>query len=723
MASARPPLTSATLFLLGVAAGVLPLEAASAQSGNDPSENETSEYADDEIVVSALKREQRLQEVPSPISVIGGGQLEAAGIDNLVDITRVTTGLVYNKNGAFAQPTIRGIGTRSSGAGDSSNVAVYVDGVYLSAQQGGFTDFNNIDRVEVLKGPQGTLFGRNATGGAISIVTRTPKFDPAIEGTLAYASYSRVTGKLYATAGLSETVAMDVALLFDKDDGFTRDILSNARLRQVNNRGVRSKLRWEASDSTSITVAGDYGRYRSNQGFAYTPLNRNAATLRTEPATAIAGVARDEVALSFVPVVSAKQYGGSLTIEHDDGGIAFTSISSYRKVDAYDELDTDATQLDRTRLQIVAPTETITQEIFAASPDQGLFTWVGGLFFLTETADRDPTRTTVRTAAGVTSQSDTTASSKTLALAPYAEVTLNASEQLKIIGGVRYSYEQKKLRNGRNGIPQVDATADFRNLDYRATLQYQPDRDLNLYLTRSTGFKSGVFNASAFDGIPVRPEKVRAWELGVKSTLGGVAVNADVFQYDYDDIQINRSVNPLTGQTLLQNAASARIRGAELEIQGQLGGGLRANAGVTYLDGRYRNFPDASVLTPIPGGGNASVSFNANGLPTMRTPEWTIVLGLNYGTDLFGGTLDIGGTAYHSSQFSWEPSNRVRQPAYTLFQAQMSWTAPGDRYSIAIYGENLSNDTYYENVAISSGGDFATYAAPRRVGVRLGFRL
>lgn len=677
-----------------------------------------------DIVVTAQKREQRLQDVPTPISVLTATQLERSGITNVSDLTRVTPGLEFNKNGAFAQPTIRGIGTRSTSAGDSSSVAMYVDGVYMSAQQGGFTDFNNVERIEVLKGPQGTLFGRNATGGAISVITRKPSETAALDASLAYESYDRVTAKAYVTGGITDNLAADTAVFFDKDRGFVRDMVTGAHLRDMDNWGARSKLLWEPSSALTFTLAGDYSRYRSNQGLGYSGIDGNVAGLRTEPLTAIAGERRGEVALSFLPEIDSQQWGVSLTSNLRLDDVTLTSITAYRSVLGKALADLDATNLPRTRYLLRAPTNTFTQEIYGTTTGSDFFELTGGVFLLSETAKRSPNLTTSLSAAGVTSTSEINVDASTFAVAPYGEATFHLSDVWSVIAGGRYSYERRKLDNSLNGVPEVvDAKASFGNFNYRATLQYKPSNHFMAYATASSGFKSGVFNTTAFDGTAVKPEKVQAYEVGAKSTFAGITIDGDVFYYDYKDIQVTIGLDPRTGQTGLQNAAAAHIKGAELEAQGRLFRGLTANLGVSYVHGRYVDFPLAQVLVPIPGGGNRSITFDASGLPMVRSPDWTLTGGLAYTASLWGGTLDLGSSVYYSSSFSWEPAARVIQKSYALLHANIGWTAPGGRYTVTVYGDNLTNVTYFENTTINTTGDLATYGMPRRFGVRLNVAL
>ena len=707
-------------WLLFTVAVLLPSAAAAqdappAGAAADTQEQSSSDDSAGEIIVTAAKREQRLQDVPAVIAVTTGAQLEAQGITNLTELTRVTPGLVFNRNGAFAQPTIRGIGTRSTSVGDSSSVATYIDGVYLSDQRGGFSDFNNIERVEVLKGPQGTLFGRNATGGAISIVTRDPTQDFQFDGSLAYGSYNRITAKAYATGGVTDNLAADVSLFFDRDDGFVRDIVTGQRYRDMDNWGARSKLRWDPSDQLALTLSGDYAVYKTNAGYAYTVLNRNVANA----AIAVFGQRRGDVAQSFLSEFEAKQTGANLKAVYTGDALSLTSITAYRRVWGAATADLDAINLNRIRYFLNQPVKTFTQELYINTRGTGMFSLTAGLFALWEQGERTPTRTTSTNAAGVSTVTQTVVNAHTFAFAPYAELTTSLSEKFDIITGLRYSYERRELKNYSNGVPRVNTSADFRHLDYRATAQYKLNRDFMVYATMSTGFKSGVFNTSDFSGQPVRPEKVKAYQLGLKSNAGPVKISGDLFYYDYRDIQVTLSIDPRTGVAGLQNAARAHIKGAEIAAQTVKFAGFSANLGASYLDAKYVSFPGAQIVVPNVGGGNRNSTMDASGQPVIRSPKLTLNAGLTYETPFAGGELTLSGSIYHSSSFNYEPSGRVKQPAYELIQSSIGWSPDSGRFTVTAYCDNCTNQVYFENLTINTTGDLAVYMPPRRFGVRV----
>jgi iron complex outermembrane receptor protein len=312
---------------------------------------------------------------------------------------------------------------------------------------------------------------------------------------------------------------------------------------------------------------------------------------------------------------------------------------------------------------------------------------------------------------------------KTYAYAPYGELTFKIADNLNLIGGLRYSYEKKHLVNASNGALRRDESAHWDNLDYRLTAQYYVNPNLNVYATSSTGFKSGTYNAASFTNPPVRPETVDALEVGVKYGHNGITFDADAFHYIQKDIQVQKAFDPVLGGAFLQNAARAKLQGVEASLRVPLGELVVLNVGGTLMKGKYTDYKNADVTTPIVGGGNTSINLDVTGRPTYRTPERTVNAGLTYRQDAFGGILTAAGSIYYSSRFSWEASDRLREPAHTLLNARASWSPQNERFTVSVWGENLGDEFYYVNAVASTSGDSGNMGAPRRFGVTISTHL
>ncbi len=654
-------------------------------------------------MVTATRREERLQDVPIPVTALSPKKLEDQGILSVQDITRVTPGLIYTTTGPNAMPTIRGVGTRSFSPGDSPPVALYVDNVYLPAEGAGMFEFGDIERIEVLKGPQGTLFGRNATGGAINVVTKTPSGTPSLDADIGVASYGRVLGSMYVTGPLAPNLDANFTAFFDRDTGFMTNLVNGEHVPDMDDIGVRSKLLYTPNSMVSIQLEGDYSSTNSPESYMnvlYSGTNRNTVAHPADLTTGVFGLGYSSVK----PIALDVQYGATLTGKFDFGSWNLRSITAERETVTTGQLDTDGTSAPLTYQYLKTLNQTFTQEFIAASDNRQRLSWVGGLFFMDDDASRNPNYSYTSTG----TFSTTFADERTIAAAPYGEATFKVTPQFSLILGGRYSYEYKKLVNSTAvninclvkscTTPMVDASHSWTKFNYRVTAQYKVDESLNFYATNSTGFKSGTYNSTAFSSTPVDPENLTAYEIGMKSTRFGVTFDADAFYYDDRGIQISRSVNPLTGVSALQNAAEATDYGIEATLSARLNPNWSGDIGVTALHSRYKSFPNADVLLPrtvAAGGGNVETSEDVSGFPVYRAPDLTLNADINYTHELFDGRFNANAGVYYSSKYSFEPSNHVVEPAYATLHLQAAWTTGDGKYTVTAWGDNVTNAHYY----------------------------
>jgi iron complex outermembrane receptor protein len=688
---------------------------AQTQPAAEPQQAETQETTSGEIVVTAQRREERLSQVPLSITAVTSEQLSRSGIVGTTDLASVTPGLQFPVNGAFAQPTIRGIGTTVTSAGSDPNVALYVDGVYMPSQAGNVFNFNNIERIEVLKGPQGTLYGRNATGGAINITTFQPSFTPVARISASYGSFDEVRLNAYASAPLTDTIAVALAALYVDDNGYSRDVVRDVPLSTYDERGVRGKILINPTDTLSITFAGDWSRKTDLSGYSLKPLNGNTA----QP-IAISPNPRD-IALSFTPNFTTQSFGGSVVAHLAIGDYDLSSVTSLRKVDGNFVTDLDRTHVANQRASFDTQQKTFTQEVTLASGNSGTFSWVGGVFYYHDRADN--MNLVTNGASGVRGRITTDA------IAGFAEGTIKPFDRLSIVGGIRYSTEQRHFEASRvTGTPStLDTSVRYHAWTPRASVRYSLSDDLNIYATYSNGFKSGTYNISAFTAVPVRPEKVDAFEIGTKFYSHGVTFSAAAFDYSYDDIQI-QALQITTGLTALTNAAKAKIRGFEAQLSTPVGGGLSVDGGVAYTNGRYTTFPGALITTPRTTGcganpnnpcGNIQSTANVSGNDMVRTPPWTFNFALNYDGAVAGGRIRASANGSYNGGFFWDVGNRLHQDPYFLLNGRISWGPEGAPWRVALWGRNLTDKVYAAYAADTTQADAVSYARPRSVGVAL----
>lgn len=698
-------------------------------SESEAEANEAGSVGD--IVVTAQKRSERLIDVPMSVSAISGDQLTESGIVSTIGLQQTTPGLVTVNTGFGFVPVIRGIQSTGTSPGDESNVAIYLDDISLGTPISGFFDLGDIERIEVLKGPQGTLFGRNATGGAIRIVTRKPSFKS--EGKLS-ADYGlryeelRLTG--YVTGGLTDTIAASLSGTYRRGGAFIKGIGPNEgrEYGDANNYVVRGKLLFEPSDSFSLVLAAD--KWRAHNDTAY--ISAIEGDINPYPGPGSLANFFYEYAGSTQPFVRIKGHGASADANWDlSDDISLRSLTGYRKVSLDSQSDTDRTNQAISALQIAQYQKNFSQEFNLVGGSDKSLSWMLGAFYYHSRASNPYFRTISGDALTGTVIANFTNLMDSEAYAGFGELTWNVSDRLHLTGGIRYNSETKDftyrelVRPGGLALRNTDTKKSWDSFTYRAVARYDFADDANIYASLSTGFKSGVYNSYSFIDNPVDPEKVTAFEVGVKGRVGGITLTAAAFAYKYDDIQLSSYVT-VDGQLLvtLSNAATAKMRGLEFTADGRLGGGFSFNTGFSWQPkSDYESYTGAQVVAPIAGStgpvvAQVIVPYDASGTRTVRSPKLTANARLNYDTALLGG--DFSGTinASYTSAFYWQPAQFSREDPYLIVNGRLSWTDASRGLTYSLYGNNLFDSVYHtDRVPNVRGGDSVKYPQRREFGV------
>lgn len=694
-------------------------------------DRETDPSEDGGIIVTAQRRSERLVDVPISITALSGSALEQAGVRSTEDLTAVVPGLNFATNGAFAQPTIRGIGTTVTAAGNDANVAIYVDDVYQPNQVGNFADLVDLEQVEVLKGPQGTLFGRNATGGAIRVTTKRPSFTPELRMTASYGSFEDVRLTAFATSPLTDRLAVSLSFLYADNEGYVRNVGTGNRVADSNALSLRGKILFEASDRVEFMLTGSRNERTSNPAFTLGVLNGNSTAINL-PGSIRANGPR-EVSLSFDPTIEVVNDQVSFHARADLGFAELTSVTSYARTVTDLVTDIDRTNLPLVSASVPGEQKTWSQEINLVSQGDGNLKWFVGAFYY----DDDATNSVIING-GTTFN---TIRQKTQAIAPFGEVNLTLGD-LTLIAGARYNIEKKDYSISRGPASEVREIT-FNTFTPRLGLRYAATPYSSVYATFSKGFKAGGFDGILAGGAlavnPVFPENVDAFEAGYKFSKGRTSLSVAGFYYDYSNIQF-QAFNPSAGGlTQVFNAAEAEIYGAEVEAAVEVAEGFAVRGSVAYTKSQYSDFPGATLFCPrgAPGLGNAVIPIGANnpctgavnttgasGNDLIRTPEFTASISPSY-RHVFGdgSSIDASTTAFYSGRFFWDPGNRVEQPAYVLINAELGYTFPGQNFKVILWGRNLADELYSLYVTEAASGDSIAYARPRTVGVRAELRF
>ena len=682
-----------------------------------------------EIVVTAQKRSERLQDVPISITAVTADVLRSSSVKTIQDINIAVPGIYVGRQTNTAAVFIRGIGTGSAAPGNEGAVATFVDGVYLPSLASTVFALNNIERIEVLKGPQGTLYGRNATGGAINVITRSPSHDPSAQAEIGYGNLDTVEGSLYATAGLARTVAMDVALyVSDMGKGFGRNISDGRYVNSRDDFAIRSKLLFEPTDRLAVTLSGDFTRVVSSEGnnFRRTP---EAVSLITGAAGWPYGFW--DVESNFHSLVRNEQYGVSGRVEYDLGGATLTSISAYRNLKTSFGFDVDATPVNFFNAVVEEKNRLATQELQIASTGDQSFDWVAGLYYLEGRVFANQTSSGLALPAFVATV-QTPAVQRTRSIAAYAQASLEIADRTNLTLGARYTTDRRRLSavgslslvggGSIETLAPLSKSATFSKPTWRIGLDRKLNDDVMVYASYSRGFKSGVFNLLAVTDPVVKPEVVDAYEIGVKSDLFDKRVRLNLAGHfaDYSDIQLTSvATGTGAGATVLKNAARSRIYGLDMDFEIAATDRLTFRGGGQILHARYTSYPDAPCLQVNPLGGyiQSGASCDASGNRMVRTPDWMFNAAADYRIPVRAGRIDVNLSYAYNDGWFWEADNRLRQRPFSLVNGQIKFSSAEDKYSVRGWVRNVFNEKYfYQQSAIDPFGDIGLVAPGRAYG-------
>ncbi len=709
-----------------------------AQNGNEaqPKGNQAEESKVDQaehtratgieqIVVTATRREERLQDVAVAVTAIGGDALAAADVSTVRSLTQVVPGFVGSRNMGVFQPVMRGVGSTGISIGDEPNVATYVDGVYQPESAANWLDLVEVERVEVLRGPQGTTFGRNATGGLINVITPDPSFDfhGKVSGRIGRMRNDAgdYDGRVYVTGPLSDNIAADFAGLFRKNEGYIKDLVRGGGLGDERIVNLRSKILFQPTDNVEIVLTGEFFDQDSTTNSPQ-PIDGNTAGRRF-PGVILPTNAW-EASLTKIPVLDLRRWNAAMHIRVQFDSFDLESTSGFMNLRWYQETDSDASNIFLGNFPATFATESCSQEIKLSSSNPGPFQWlVGGYFY----QFGGKSGLIIERAIGPGQPLPPLTLDPELAgrsFAGFAEGTYEVSNGLFLTAGGRYTTETRSFDQTINGRLLVDdAKKTFNKFNYKVGARYQLSPDANIYATYSTAFKSGVFNMAGASTEPVRPENIKAAEFGIKADpLNWLRTNLAVYYYDYKDLQLQaRDVNGVS--YVLQNAATAEIYGAELETTIAPTPDLRIRGSAAYMHARYTNFPLAQTFLPRPDGGNDVVAADASGKAMTRAPEWKFNIGADWGRDFEGGRLAATFNIIWSSEVFYDFQNIFVQPSYTLSNASMSWAPSGGSWKFSLWATNLTNEKVLQTVRPGALSTDGFYEQPRKVGVGVEYKF
>ena len=677
------------------------------------------------VTVTARKREERGQDVPQSLNVFSGAALEASGVTQLEELQYRTPGLKVT--GALGSSiSIRGVSNNASARGGSASTAVHLDGVYIPRPEMALNEVFDLNRVEVLKGPEGTLYGRNATAGVINYLSRNPGRGTGFDGFIGGGSFGLLRGQAGVNVALGEQSALRISAVHSKDDGYTENIgtgggkfdardFTAVRLKGLFGltRDVQLKLTVQGSDDQGTLGLGASHNPETTNAFVFTA----GAPQRDSPR---------RIRLDTAPDASKRGTLVSATVDAALGGEldlkSITGVVNYRSrlaadADGVGGFIENTAGTDRSRF--------VSQEFQLSGRAGKNFGWTSGLYVSQEktsgtSAITDSNFYPVDLSPLPLFEVNYDSTARNSAL--FGEGTWQFTDQVSMLLGARYSRERQQ--GASNGfvldfntflpVPFAgDRTVTSSRFTPKALMQYKLDRDTMTYASVTTGFKSGGINFNP----PVatyRPEKITSYELGTKMVRGGGALEFDaaVFYYDYTDLQLRTVVG---NQTPISNAAKASVKGVEFTLLGRPVPDLSLDLNAAYVDSALKNYISPATGTDL------------SGTPLPMTPKGSATAGVEYRFALAGGRLSLRSEVNHQTAVifpAFQNTTFERQDAVTLVNANMRYTFADSNFYLALIGRNLTDKTYLSNRNYAQGFyDLQTFAPPRTVEVRLGTRF
>jgi len=712
---------TASLLTLAVAGLSSPAQAQNADAnsaGAAPAEDTS------DIIVTARHRGENLQNVPLSVTAFGGAELERQGMSTLKDLSASVPGMQFNDRGTLqTEITIRGVGGDARNPGIDTGVGMYVDGVYIARTSGYNADLSDIEQVEVLRGPQGTLFGKNTIGGVISVTTRKPSDKAEGFVSASYGNYNAIRTQATVSVPLTSNLFAKVTTATWDRDGYLHNIYDGQDYNNEDRRAGRVQLRWLPSDSLEINASADVTRDRT----------RNTLDQ--------VGSARGTAAPYFIDdrfVINANDrmsndrdmWGASINADYTfENGTVLSSITGYRKVDISLYSDADMLPIFISHSgPFTDDSEMVSQEIRLVSPSEKRFRYVGGLYYFHNDIRSDRTQYFPNLPV-ITSSGEAI----TQSYAGYLNLEYDLLPRFTINGGVRYTREDKNGTFVQNRPPLLnydfpDLQKRDRNVSWMGSARYEFGSNATAYVTVSRGFKSGGFNLDlagvanlTAQDLTFRPEQVTNYEFGFKGKAFDNRLRGSfaIFNMEYKDKQVAQFISsPLSPVPTVRvtNAGSARIRGFELEWSFKATPAFTLSSSLAYLDAKYTKFDAAAIVGGLP------VSFAGNRVE--RTPQWTASGTAEYRQPVGHGNVIASATVNYVGQMYLQPdgSRFTYDPGHTLLSARLGYETKNG-LSFYLWGKNLTQAPYITFARVVVGIDQVVYGEPRTYGVEARYRF
>ncbi|MDB5969890.1 MAG: outer rane receptor protein [Hydrocarboniphaga sp.] len=731
----------------------------------------------EEVVVTAQKRAESIQSVPISISAFTSEQLATQGVSNSASLATKIPAMSFDSVANFAIIYIRGVGTDAFLPSADLSVATYIDGVNFPISFGLARALGSIERIEILKGPQGTLFGRNSTGGAINIVTRDPTPDFTGEYNGQASRFGEFDNRVFVSGPIVDTLSASISVVANRSDEYYK-LADSSPLESLNpniDLGANLKLKWAPTDWFEAIGSGFYISSKAT-GTALLP--------NVQPST-LGALLGARASPDYQTSVNVKPYSngdlgvGSLTLNGHPGPFDIKSITAYQDYRAYANQDFDGSSanfasfgsVDDSKLALKA--RIFTQELQILSNDDTWgaehFKWIVGGFFLHSVTGFVPlpfnlagldnvlqpdnplpqvpllaTITDLITALGsnvpVTGVNlDVTGSLKTTSISGFMQGTYSPLDWLDITLGARLQHEKRTVFDAGLAAEAVILGADLVNLQAtsypeqttvktnfspKISVSVKPAEHVLTYASYQRAFKSGSFNIVNLTSAPtyIKPETVDAFEAGFKSDLFNrrLRVNAAAFETIIHDQQVQFVSLTSGGVVNFENAKKATVKGVEGEVIWQIAGGLQANVGATYLKSRYNDFTDAGGYNAA---GFSTTGNNFSGNTIARNPKFSAVTGLNYSQPVDDGVFEPGVDLYYNDGYYFDAQNSIRQDSFYLLNARASYLYTPWDLRLTAFCDNITSQKHYIYETQFDTGIAGKLAQPVTYGLRINYQF
>jgi iron complex outermembrane receptor protein len=673
------------------------------------------------VTVTASKRATDIQTTPMSITAISGDQLDAEQINSTSDLAMHVPSFVMSTDFIQGEAYIRGIGTDIASISADPSVAFMIDGIYLPRVSNTLQDLFDVDRVEVLNGPQGTLYGRNATGGVINIISKQPSDTFSLDADALYGTYNEQRYRFDVTGPLGDDVSGRLSVISDSRDGYVKNLYLGGTVDPMRSWAGRGSIRIQPNSNLEITLTADYSQDRGAPSSGIHVLSDDApallfgGTVTNDPYKAYEDLRNQE---------NTQQYGFSGKVVWNLGDMTLTSLTGYRDSHYHVVLDLDGTQAD---FFIHDPdtqsSRSFSQEFQLTSNPGGPLSWILGAYYFNEDA-----HSLYDLFIPIASQNlEPIGSNRTNAYAAYGEATYDVTDKFKLTAGLRFSDENKQatLVEESSGflIGSFAGGKTWTAFTPKFGAQYFVDPNVMLYATATRGFKSGGFNSTALQSPQgFSPEYVWSYEAGLKSTLldDRLILNVDGFYYDYSNLQVNKYDSAAV--VTLENAAKATIKGLEAEVDYQPINGLTLSSNFSLLDPEYDNYLSVNPDDPSAG----AISLKGNQM--VRAPKFSMNFAAQYVANMGdSGSLTTRVEYSYRSKiyFTAFDDPGVAQNGYGLLNASVRYDSENGRWSLSAFVDNITNQLYYQEKARSAMfvGTIGWPGVPRTAGVSASIHL